>query len=1013
MSRGNMCNVVGVDVGGTNTDAIMLEDNKIIGWAKSPTTDNVTDGIVQSIKQLLDTLPDKHHSNVHSITIGTTHLLNALLQEKALDKVLVLRLAAPATTAALPGIGWKKKLRESIIGDAAFIVKGGYEYDGREISALDQAEIDECARYAQDRGIFSVAVTGVFSHVRNDQELRVKEILEKINPRFQVSLSHELGDLGLLTRENATIINASLSSVFYKLRQAIMQVMPALGFHAKLYLSNSTGTTQPLVDIDHNITKPILTLNSGPTNSVRGAGIIAGVSSAIVVDIGGTSLDVGVLEDDFPIMENTPFHITEASQISCHFPRPRIQSVALGGGSIITVKSDTGELILGPESVANHLETESLIFGGNIFTLTDVAYMLGRLKCESKLSIECLKVKLQQVHHGDIDNLLQSIDEQMHQRLVDSILKVIVSMEHVSKSVVLVGGGAVLFDTSKVQKILKQQYMVIMPEHANIANAVGASIAQTSVQVSKLYNYRETSRANAIAITLFQAVRQLLEQNVLLDTIKIAGTGFRETRLNYLSGDPVQLVITLVVDLNYLEKKHYELADIYKHISRIMQHVGIKISEETIARLVHSQDKEIIAEKTQKQTAAPHSLQELYDIKLPKTLIEHRLKTNVLSKETINDIAVGAGFLGSGGGGNPELGRLIALSLLENKKTIQWIRLQDLPDEANVIAFGVMGSPVVLSERLPAIDEGVKTIRHIESITKKKIDAIMIMESGGTNATYPFLLAAMLGIPVVDACCMGGRAFPGINMVLANISGEFKQHIAVIANASGSQFMSANNFSDMESIARVATIEMGGIVSLAYLPMTGAQAKRWSMPRALMIAANIGRVIRTNQGGSESKIDALYKVLSKTEYDGIDEVVRGRIINIMREEIDGFSVGGVLLESLGKGGEVKHHEVGFRNENLFVREYASKNIIVCVPDLIIFVDINTFNAVSCEDLQYGLNLILLTMSASKKLKTESAKKIVGRSAFQFDKIDLLFQKMRGLGEDSEVCHIHERISGAI
>ena len=178
-----------------------------------------------------------------------------------------------------------------------YLVGGGYEFDGREIAPLDEIAVAEAARAFRQSGIRTAAITSVFSPMNGDMERRAAEILQNEVPDIAVSLSCELGQFGLLPRENSTIINAALSQLSGHVVQAFRHALHELGLDVPLFISQNDGT---LMRADEVQRYPVLTFASGPTNSMRGAVYLAGIQDAMVVDIGGTTSDIGMLRNGFP-----------------------------------------------------------------------------------------------------------------------------------------------------------------------------------------------------------------------------------------------------------------------------------------------------------------------------------------------------------------------------------------------------------------------------------------------------------------------------------------------------------------------------------------------------------------------------------------------------------------------------------------------------------------------------------------------------------------------------------------
>src|SRR5437870_1598534 len=197
---------IGIDVGGTNTDAVLMQGRRVLAEVKTPTTPDVTSGIVEALRRLVAG-SGLDPAGVQAVMIGTTHFTNAVVERRRLEPTAAVRLGLPATQALPPMIDWPAELR-AVVGDEHYLVHGGYEFDGRPISPLDHAELRDVARRIGARGISAVAVTSVFSPVNDDMERRAAAIIAEILPDATITLSSEIGRIGLLERENASILNA-------------------------------------------------------------------------------------------------------------------------------------------------------------------------------------------------------------------------------------------------------------------------------------------------------------------------------------------------------------------------------------------------------------------------------------------------------------------------------------------------------------------------------------------------------------------------------------------------------------------------------------------------------------------------------------------------------------------------------------------------------------------------------------------------------------------------------------
>ena len=220
------------------------------------------------------------------------------------------------------------------------------------------------ARWPVERS--AIAIASVFAPVSDEHERAAEEIVRKELGDLPISLSSQIGSLGLLERENATVLNASLIDVARGVTSAIAGALERHGLRPVTFFAQNDGT---LMDLEFAIRFPVLTIGSGPANSIRGAAYLTGRTDAIVVDVGGTSTDVGVLVRGFP--RESSFGV-EIGGIRTNFRMPDLVTIALGGGTIVT------EDALGPESVGYRILEEALVFGGSTPTLTDAGVAAQR-----------------------------------------------------------------------------------------------------------------------------------------------------------------------------------------------------------------------------------------------------------------------------------------------------------------------------------------------------------------------------------------------------------------------------------------------------------------------------------------------------------------------------------------------------------------------------------------------------------------------------------------------------------
>lgn len=287
---------IGIDVGGTNTDAVIVDENRnIIAGIKHTTSEDIYSGILGALKDVLREA-DIDRTQVHQAMLGTTQCTNAIVERKKLAPVAVIRLAAPAMQGIMPMVDWPEDLTDFVIATAT--VAGGYEFDGKEIAAFDEAAARTFFEKIKGK-TQSIAISCVFSPVRNEHEERCAELArEVLGPDIHISKSSEIGTLSFIERENATILNAALYEVAESFTEGFAKSLADEGIeNADVFLSQNDGT---LMTMDFARRYPILTIACGPTNSIRGASYLSRLHDAVVIDVGGTTTDFGVIQHDFP-----------------------------------------------------------------------------------------------------------------------------------------------------------------------------------------------------------------------------------------------------------------------------------------------------------------------------------------------------------------------------------------------------------------------------------------------------------------------------------------------------------------------------------------------------------------------------------------------------------------------------------------------------------------------------------------------------------------------------------------
>ena len=507
---------IGLDVGGTNTDAALMDGSRLVAQAKQPTTPDVTSGIMAALKAVLRDVRDT--SRIKSIMLGTTHFTNALLERRDLAETAIVRICLPATRLLPPLVDWPEPLKKAI-GAHSYMVHGGHEFDGREISPLDEEETRNTVKELREKGVKAVALSGVFSPVDPSHEELVANIVREEAPEMSVTLSHEIGRIGILERENAAALNACLSEVARRTIGSLEEAVKALGLEAGFYLSQNDGT---IMDADYAKRFPVFTIASGPTNSMRGAASLSGISDGIVLDIGGTTTDGGALVGGFPREASVSIEI---AGVRTNFRMPDVLSIALGGGSVVRREP----LRIGPDSVGYRLIEEGLAFGGATLTTTDIAIASGLTGIGDPDSVRGIEPALIEEAQSQVKGMLEAVVDQL-------------KLSAAPVPVVLVGGGSIL-----VRDSLDGASEVIRPEHGDVANAIGAAMAQVGGQVEKAYSLADVTRQEALDECRSEAIEKAIAAGADPETVVVVEV--EEIPMTYLPSNATRVRVKAVGDL--------------------------------------------------------------------------------------------------------------------------------------------------------------------------------------------------------------------------------------------------------------------------------------------------------------------------------------------------------------------------------------------------------------------------------------------------------------------------------
>ncbi|HEY6738677.1 MAG TPA: DUF917 domain-containing protein [Actinopolymorphaceae bacterium] len=347
---------------------------------------------------------------------------------------------------------------------------------------------------------------------------------------------------------------------------------------------------------------------------------------------------------------------------------------------------------------------------------------------------------------------------------------------------------------------------------------------------------------------------------------------------------------------------------------------------------------------------------------------------NQIRLDDIDDIARGAAILGTGGGGDPYLGKLLAARALEEHGPVTMVDVDEVPDDALVVPVGMMGAPTVIVEKPPAGDEFGKALTGIERAVGRRVTHIACMEAGGINSMTPIVTSATTGLPLIDGDGMG-RAFPELQMVLPTLDDIATTPMAMADDKGNVVVLDTVDNLWAERLGRVATTEMGSSSCIALYPMTGKQARDALVPATLTLAARLGRLVARSRREHRSAADALVDEM------GGAVLFTGKVVDVARRTTGGFVRGEAELSGIGADSD-STLRLSFQNEHLVAERDG--RIVTSVPDLICVLDAETGEPVTTEAMRYGFRVVVVGLPCYRRWRTPEGLALVGPGYFGYD-----------------------------
>lgn len=363
-----------------------------------------------------------------------------------------------------------------------------------------------------------------------------------------------------------------------------------------------------------------------------------------------------------------------------------------------------------------------------------------------------------------------------------------------------------------------------------------------------------------------------------------------------------------------------------------------------------------------------------------------------LDEQAIENIAIGAAFLGTGGGGDPYIGKMMALTAIKKYGPVKLLSPEEIADDDYFIPAAMMGAPSVLIEKFPKGDEFVRVFEKLGRYLGKEVKGTFPMEAGGVNSMIPIVVAAQLGLPLID-CDGMGRAFPELQMVTFHLDGISATPMAITDEKGNIGIMETIDNKWTERLARVTTVEMGASSLVSLYPCDGAQIKQSSIKHIVTLSEEIGKVIRETSLDESEKLQQLLDVTKGYH------LFEGKITDVVRETRAGFNFGRVRINGLNNDAE-SEVIVHFQNENLVAEKNGQP--IAITPDLICMVDLETLMPVTTEALKYGKRVRVMALPADDAWRTAKGIETVGPRYFGYD-VD--FAPLEELVQKEERCHV--------
>lgn len=345
-----------------------------------------------------------------------------------------------------------------------------------------------------------------------------------------------------------------------------------------------------------------------------------------------------------------------------------------------------------------------------------------------------------------------------------------------------------------------------------------------------------------------------------------------------------------------------------------------------------------------------------------------------IDEHALDDLARGAAILGTGGGGHPYIGMLLARQAIREHGPVELVDVDDLDDDALIVPTAMMGAPTIFLEKIPNGDEFVNAFEALARYRGHVATHTCPAEAGGVNALTPFVVAARKRVPVVDADFMG-RAFPELQMCTPTMYGISATPMAMADDKGNSVILETPTNAWTERIARTVTIDMGCASMIALYSLSGAQLKECAVRGTVTLSSSLGRLVRDEGASHGDPVGAVVEALSGYR------LFEGKVIDVDRRTESGFAQAQVAIEGIGSfaGSRLL---LDARNEWLSAERDGE--IVATAPDLIVCLDSEIGEAVLTEEIRYGFRVTVIAAPCDPHWRTEAGLELAGPRCFGLD-----------------------------